>query len=81
MKKETDVAFENQHLLTRDGVAKLLPVTADISRPQSGEAPDAWEGGARQDEWSLTAYFQQSARDGKKIQPINNCFATSKHAD
>lgn len=57
---------------TWDGVAKLLPVTPDVSRPHPGEASDAWEGGARQDEWSLTTNLYESAGDGEQIQPINH---------
>lgn len=60
---------------TRDGVAKLLPVTPDVSRPHSGEASDARKGGARQDEWPLTANLCESTggeANPANLRPLNN---------
>lgn len=55
-----------RHLLTRDGESKLLPVTPDVSCPHCREAPDAREGGARQDEGSLPSYVQECTEDGNQ---------------
>lgn len=65
------MSFKKLLLLTRDGVAQLLPVTPDVSCPHSGEASDPREGGARQDEGSLPSYLQKSTEDGS--QPRREC--------
>lgn len=57
------MTFEKLHLLTRDGVSKLLPVTPDISCPDTREASNARVGGARQDERPLPSYLHKSTEN------------------
>ena len=58
--------LQKLHLLTRDGVSKLLPVTPDITCPHSRETSDARVRGARQDKGSLPSYHPKSSRIGNQ---------------
>lgn len=67
------------HLLTRDGVAKLLPVTPDVSRPHCREASNPREGGARQDEGSLLSYLHESTEDAEMNAVCNENYKRPKN--